>query len=517
MFGAVLLTLAPALGASPQDPATAALLPGEPDRLAAIGRAGASADARFLPALIDLLAFAETAEEWYAILDALGALLSEDMRAVERPWRTLRLRLSENVSGPPDYLAFKRELLARVVDPRYRDLLADRAISHLPLERTDWGGVPVDGIPALLDPPVIDTGAASWLEPTEPVFGLCIDGEARAYPLRILDWHEMVNDRLGDTAFALSYCTLCGAGIAYRTGDADERDVFRSSGLLLDSNKLMFDEGTETLWSQLDGRALHGPRLDADGLDATRLELLAVDLVPWSTWLERHPHTTVVSLETGYDRDYTPGAAYGDYFGSSATMFPAPGVNRWLARAKERVLVVRSGRHAATVDAREAIAAGVAEVQVGEQRAIVLAGPRAVPTIPESWSAIAADARAWRALAVKQLVGALEETPARAADLTVELLLELPASVRLDLLDRDLESSSWDLSDDVRLGAAQRGLAADLRAFAHPGVVLTWKEGRLVDREGREWTATTGGLQSPDGRTYGRLASHLAFRFAVQD
>lgn len=517
MFTALLLAFTPALGGALQDPPTAALLPGEPDRLAAIERAGASADARFLPPLIDLLAFAETAEEWYAILDALGALLSEDMRAVDRPWRTLRLRLSERVSGPPDYLAFKRELLARVVDPRYRDLLADRAVSRLTLERTDWGGVPVDGIPALLDPPVIDADAADWLEPTEPVFGLHLDGEARAYPLRILDWHEMVNDRLGDTAFALSYCTLCGAGIAYRTGGADARDVFRSSGLLLDSNKLMYDEATETLWSQLDGRPLHGPRLGADDPDAAQLELLAVDLVPWSTWLERHPDTTVVSLETGHDRDYTPGAAYGDYFGSSATMFPAPGVGRWLARAKERVLVVHAGGHRATVDARAAAAAGVVEVRLGEQRAIVLARPLTAPAIPESWSAVAVDASVWRDLTLEQLVEALEATPARAADLTVELLLELPASVRLALLDRDLEADSWTLSEPLRLGAAQRGLAVDLRAFAHPDAALTWKEGQLVDGDGRAWTLTTSELRSPRGRVYERLPSHLAFRFAVQD
>ena len=492
-----------------QGPSTEALLPGEPDRLEAIAVAGRSADARYLPPLIDLLAFARTPEEWYATLDALGELLSEDLREVERPWRTLRLRLGTQVSGPADYLAFKRELLARRVDPRFRDLLADARNSRLPLERVDWGGVPVDGIPALVDPAVVPAAGAEWLRPEEPVFGLVVDGRARAYPLRILDWHEMVNDRLGDVAFALSYCTLCGAGVAYRTGDGDERDLFRSSGLLLDSNKLMYDEATESLWSQLEGRALHGARVGED-----ELGVLPVDLVPWSVWRARHPRTTVVDRETGFDRDYRLGAAYGDYFAASETMFPAPGVDEIGGRAKERVLVLRGAGRTTPVPVSEIAAAGALRVEGSGTSALVLAVPRPAPSLPAELAPLASDLAAWKEATSEELAAALHTDPALASHLTVELLLELPAAVRLALLDAELASTAWALSRDVRIGAAFRGLAADVRAYEAPDEELVWDGARLLDAQGRAWTPTTTALLDPNGGAYERLPSHLAFRFA---
>ncbi len=153
----------------------------------------------------------------------------------------------------------------------------------------------------------------------EPVFGIALNGEARAYPLRILDWHEMANDVVGGVPVSLAYCTLCGSGIAYEGRASNgETYTFGSSGFLFRSNKLMYDRQTNTLWNQLTGEPVLGELVGS----GVRLEVLPVVLTSWTDWLGQHPETLVLSLETGYERVYEPGAAYGDYFAYDDTMFP---------------------------------------------------------------------------------------------------------------------------------------------------------------------------------------------------
>jgi hypothetical protein len=177
----------------------------------------------------------------------------------------------------------------------------------------------VDGIPALNNPAMIPASQADYLEPGEPVFGIALNGDARAYPLRIMDWHEMANDVVGGVPVSLAYCTLCGAGIAYDGRVADGRTfTFGSSGFLFRSNKLMYDRQTFTLWNQLTGEPVLGELADTE----LRLSYLPVVLTSWSEWLEQHPGTQVLSLETGHERLYELGAAYGDYFSNESTMFP---------------------------------------------------------------------------------------------------------------------------------------------------------------------------------------------------
>jgi hypothetical protein len=224
------------------------------------------------------------------------------------------------------------------IDPRFSQFLKDEYPSTIRVEEIMWGGVVVDGIPAL-DNPTLIAEKADYLMDGEPVFGVSINGDSRAYPLRILDWHEMVNDVVGGIPMSLAYCTLCGAGIAFDGRASDGQTyTFGSSGFLYRSNKLMYDRQTNTLWNQLTGEPVLGELADK----GIKLELLPVVLTSWEDWLEQHPDTSVVSLETGYNRYYFPGAAYGDYFSSDRTMFPVWQQSDLLAN-KDRVYALRVG------------------------------------------------------------------------------------------------------------------------------------------------------------------------------
>jgi hypothetical protein len=195
----------------------------------------------------------------------------------------------------------------------------------------------MEGIPALDDPAHVPASAATWLETADPVVGIVIGGEARAYPLRILDWHELVNDRLGGVPFALAYCTLGGSAIAYDARrDGAEPLRFSTSGLLHHSNKLLLDRETRTLWSQLTGRAVLGPLAAEERV----LPPLPSVVTSWEAWRRRHPETTVLSIETGHERPYLPGRPYASYFASPQKMFPAR-ERRTELPSKERVFGLR--------------------------------------------------------------------------------------------------------------------------------------------------------------------------------
>ena len=295
-------------------------------------------DTRFIAVLIELLRASQIgrllASDDQAIVDALQALSGQAFGAEWPAW-------AEWYGGtalvpPPGFTGWKGRLLARV-DPRFADFLRDGIPSRIRPEEVEWGGVPVDGIPALIHPAMIRAAAASYLTPSDPVFGLALNVDARAYPLRILDWHEMVNDVVGGVPVSLAYCTLCGAGIAYDgRGAAATVYTFGSSGLLFRSNKLMYDHQTRTLWNQLTGEPVLGP------LAAHRvaLTLLPVVLTTWADWEAQHPETVVLDPNTGYDRPYVPGLPYGRYFSTPDTMFPVWRRSRLLP-PKTRVYTLR--------------------------------------------------------------------------------------------------------------------------------------------------------------------------------
>lgn len=223
-----------------------------------------------------------------------------------------------DLTVPPGFTHWKGLILGRI-DPTFDNLLRDEFPSTIRAEEIQWGGVMFNGIPALDNPAMIAAADADYLQPGEAVFGLTLNGEARAYPLRILDWHEMANDVIGGIPVSIAYCTLCGAAVAY-DGRGPDGTVytFGSSGFLYRSNKLMVDRNTLTLWNQLTGQPVLGPLVENE----FRLDLLPIVLTRWVDWQIQHPDTLVVDINTGFRRVYEVGAAYADYFSSPRTMFP---------------------------------------------------------------------------------------------------------------------------------------------------------------------------------------------------
>jgi hypothetical protein len=225
------------------------------------------------------------------------------------------------------------------LDPGFKDFIYPGVKHTIRLEEIVWGGVrSKDGIPSLDSPRFTSSTEADYLTPEDLVFGVSINGDARAYPYRIMDWHEMANDVVGGVPVALAYCTLCGSGILYDTSNTNSTDpfVFGSSGLLYQSNKLMFERKTHSLWSQFTGRPVVGE------LVGTELALPTLPLVTtsWQKWLAQHPQTKVLDIHTGHKRDYSPGAAYGKYFKSPKLMFPTLTDDRQL-KQKELVFGLR--------------------------------------------------------------------------------------------------------------------------------------------------------------------------------
>ena len=235
----------------------------------------------------------------------------------------------------PDYLRFKGMVYGGGVDIRMQRFFQPGSRSLIRLDEIDWGGVVVNGIPPLYYPKVLTAKEARYLRDGNIVFGVVVNGQARAYPKRILAWHEMAVDKLGDTEITVVYCTLCGTVIPYDSVVGGKQRGFGTSGLLYRSNKLMFDEETMSLWSTLEGKPVVGPLVDT-GLQMTSHSAVTTT---WGEWRAEHPETTVLSLETGHKRDYGEGAAYRDYFSNDRLYFEVSQQDRRLKNKAEVVVM----------------------------------------------------------------------------------------------------------------------------------------------------------------------------------
>jgi hypothetical protein len=219
----------------------------------------------------------------------------------------------------PDYAFFKAAVYSNI-DPGFASFFRPGDTALIRLDEVDWGGVKVNGIPPLDHPKHVPAKEAEYLRDGNVVFGVALGGEARAYPKRILAWHEMALDRLGGVELTIVYCTLCGTVVPYGSEVSGQRRRFGTSGLLYRSNKLMFDHETMSLWSTAEGRPVIGP-LAGKGLE---LQAYPVVTTTWKEWVAAHPETTVLSRDTGFERDYSEGAAYRDYFATDQLMFEVP-------------------------------------------------------------------------------------------------------------------------------------------------------------------------------------------------
>jgi len=166
------------------------------------------------------------------------------------------------------------------------------------LDEIRSGGPPPDGIPSIDDPAFLSVDDVDFLEETEPVLALDIDGDARAYPVQILMWHEIVNDTVGGVPVAVTYCPLCNSAVAYDRRVGDRVMEFGTSGLLWNSALVMYDRQTETLWSHFTGEGIVGE------LTGTEIDKFPVATVPWGVWRDANPDGLVLSQETGFERSY---------------------------------------------------------------------------------------------------------------------------------------------------------------------------------------------------------------------
>ena len=224
----------------------------------------------------------------------------------------------------------------------------DRGHVSAPLEQFDTGdlrvdrsrilsgGPPKDGIPALTDPNFIDAADADFLGDESRVVSVSIEGETRAYPLNILNWHEVINDEIADVPIAVVYCPLCDSVSVVDRRLGEKTFEFGVSGLLMNSNVLLYDRTDEALWSQAGLSAISGPHA---GQSLQHLDGWAI--VSYEQWKREHPDGKVVSADTGHHRNYRRNP-YGRYFANDDTMFPvSPKDDRY--PKKMRVVGVRHG------------------------------------------------------------------------------------------------------------------------------------------------------------------------------
>ncbi len=204
------------------------------------------------------------------------------------------------------------------------------------------GGPPRDGIPALSQAHFINAEEArTELQDDDRILALLIEGQARAYPVAILNWHEIVNDSVGNTAVAITYCPLCGSGVAFSRQLQGKVLDFGVSGLLYNNDVLLYDRQTESLWSQILGQAISGPAM------GSHLQRLPLEHTRWKDWRLRHPETQVLSRKTGYRRDYNRDP-YADYRRSRRIIFPLSNRTSNRLHPKEEVLTVTiNGQHKA--------------------------------------------------------------------------------------------------------------------------------------------------------------------------
>ncbi len=230
------------------------------------------------------------------------------------------------------------------------------------------GGPPPDGIPPIDKPRFHPAGEVDFMEDTEPVLALRIGDDARAYPVQIMIWHELVNDVVGGVPVTVSYCPLCNSAVAYDRRVGERVLDFGTSGLLYQSALVMYDRQTESLWSHFTGQAVAGV------LTGTELKLFPMSTVSWADWRKAHPDGHVLSRETGHDRDYgrNPYPGYDDV-STSPFLFEGK-VDDRLA-AKTRVIGVRDGDASVAVLHDELVQRRIIDVDLAGRRLVVWAKP----------------------------------------------------------------------------------------------------------------------------------------------
>ncbi|MDC4231910.1 MAG: DUF3179 domain-containing protein [Nitrosopumilus sp.] len=195
-------------------------------------------------------------------------------------------------------------------------IMETNGVKHIiPLDKIKEGGPPKDGIPSIDNPVFVDIQDSQFMSDSDIVIGLEINGDIKAYPLFILVWHEIVNDKVGGTPVSVTYCPLCYTNQVFERIINGKEVEFGTSGKLYNSNLLMYDRFTESYWSQALGMAVTGE------LTGYQLDLVPFDVITWGDWKTLHPDTLVLTTDTGYVRSYATDP-YGSYYTEPRIIFP---------------------------------------------------------------------------------------------------------------------------------------------------------------------------------------------------
>ncbi|MEM8627112.1 MAG: DUF3179 domain-containing (seleno)protein [Pseudomonadota bacterium] len=281
------------------------------DQVIALNEIASSKDPRLAWIISDMMRFTWRRSFDDALAAAAAQLLGITFKTPGRWGELTNHLIAWDIPAYPSYLDAKRAIFTHFV-PGWDRIFVPGEIDW---RLVSWGGVLIDNrafdttetpcncIPAADNPEVTTAEQATWLKDDDIVFGIAVNGEYRAYPRRIMEVREMVNDTLGGRDLGIPYCTLCGAAQAYftdRMPDGVERPVLRTSGLLIRSNKVMFDLTTYSVFDTFLGKAVTGP-LAEKGIT---LEQTAVVTTDWGTWKRAHPQTTVLAEKLALGRDF---------------------------------------------------------------------------------------------------------------------------------------------------------------------------------------------------------------------
>lgn len=270
-----------------------------------------SKDPRIVWIIADLMRFTSARELNAGLANAAAELLGKEVQT-QNQWGDITDHLiAWNIPAPSGYLDAKRAIFTSII-PGWDKIFVEGDIDW---RHVSWGGVLIDGraynttdeacncIPAADNPEVSSVADATWLKDEDIVFGIEVNGEYRAYPRRIMEVREMVNDTLGGRHLGIPYCTLCGAAQAYYTDQLPygvDRPILRTSGLLIRSNKVMYDINTFSVFDTFRGNAVTGPLAEKN----LQLEQASVITTTWDRWKEAHPETTVLVERLALGRDF---------------------------------------------------------------------------------------------------------------------------------------------------------------------------------------------------------------------
>ncbi len=219
-------------------------------------------------------------------------------------------------------------------DATTNDIISDREWS-IPTNEIFDGGPGKDGIPSVDKPEFTNISQTDYLDEDDLVVGIVINGEAKAYPHVILDWHEIVNDELAGSKFAVTYCPLTGTATAWNRVIDNTETTFGVSGLLYNSNLIPYDRETDSYWSQIALKGISGDLIN------DQISTIPVIETSWNTWKKMYPQSQIMTTNTGFSRDYGD-YPYGDYrTNNSRLIFPVSPTDNRLP-SKERVLGILS-------------------------------------------------------------------------------------------------------------------------------------------------------------------------------